>query len=392
MLASVLALLLVPGRTAVVPTGEQNDSPRRREVLPNGAAYLVDSSMRNGQFCMTLTISADNVRDSETTHGLRHVWEHFLAQGPKRDVDAFLEVRGLGLSAITTRDATFVQIQGPSEQIAAAFEAMKRILGPLEIQVSDLEREKKIMAQEWALRSWRDSVSAAAWKTAFADFGLDPFGDLRAIQQFTVGDIESLHRRQMVGNGMACVVIGDVDRDITAARVTELLGSLPPGDERYADNEEEPISVPPTSTRIGFGRAAVVSGLGTPGTLATIAAAFAIRLQESSVSLVYTPTTRPGLVVLSCEDMAPFQRLAALDPSEQAALLPVAKRMLLQWIGQAENDPVIAGQIQGIIMVQGRAVNFQSMREQANGLSSDAFLAGWARLVGPESVRVGGTE
>jgi hypothetical protein len=386
VLASALALVFAPGLLQEPPATEQ----RRREVLPNGAAYLVVARPETDRFCVTVTFSADGVRDTTATHGLRHLWEHFLAQGPKRDLDAYLETRGMSLSAFTTRDATFVQIQGPKEQIASAVEAVRLMLQPLELREADLEREKRIMIQEWALRSWREDVGASAWKAAFADIGLDPFGDIKAMQSLTVADLDSLHRRQCVGRGLGVVAVGDLDLEITSARLKELLDGLPEGDVRLPENEDEPVSVPPAFATEGHGRAALISGLGSANTLSTLAAAFAIRLQSPGLGLVYTPTTRPGLIVLTSESEAEFERLANLDPGEQAALFPVGRRMVLQWLDQAESDAATAGQIYGVVMVQGRSVDFASLKEQARQITQASFLAGWARLVGTDAVRVGG--
>src|SRR5437763_1308721 len=84
----------------------QVQPPRLRTVLPNQATILVEPVANAHMISLQLWASSRGVEERAETHGLRHLLEHILALGPKRDIDQRLESVGGSLRAKTFRDAT----------------------------------------------------------------------------------------------------------------------------------------------------------------------------------------------------------------------------------------------------------------------------------------------
>jgi len=377
VLARTLLVALVGGCTLAFgapPTAPEE--MRRREFLENGAITFAQFDPQRTTFSVTLAISADNVRDTDARHGLRHVWEHFVARGDGT-IDRRLERMGCYLTAVTQRDVTLFQIQGPVGAEELALDIIREMTAPLQVSDEALKKEVAIMAQEAALRTDFDAISDAAWLAAFGPEGRNPFGSLEAMAGLTAEDLRDLHRRQIVGNGMALVMVSASDPNAWMGPMRAVIGDLPSGPERFPDNEEEPISVEKGFTPAGAARAAVVPGLGDPATLATLAAALAIRAEFPDISPVYTPSTRPGLITLRAVDSATLKSIEMVQP---ALSFPVGQGYLLGWIRAQRSDPLAFGAIMGVLLLQRPNFTLDDMENQAATMTPEQFAAGLARF------------
>src|SRR5688500_3617518 len=83
----------------------QDESPRLRTVLPNGAIILAERMPSAPTVSVQLFASSKRVPETAETHGRRHLLEHILAKGPKKNLDTRLESSGAFLEAFTHRDA-----------------------------------------------------------------------------------------------------------------------------------------------------------------------------------------------------------------------------------------------------------------------------------------------
>lgn len=385
VLARTLLVALVGGCTLAFgapPTAPEE--MRRREFLENGAVTFAQFEPKRTTFSVTLAISADNVRDTEERHGLRHLWEHFVARGDGT-IDRRLERMGCYLTAQTTRDITLFQIQGPVGAEELALDIVREMTAPLQVSEEAVKKEVAIMRQEAALRTDLDAVSDAAWLAAFGPEGRNPFGSLEAMAGLNAEDLRDLHRRQMVGNGMALVIVSASDPNAWMGPMRAVIGDLPSGPERFPDNDEEPISVSKGLSPGGAGRAAIVPGLGDPATLATLAAAFAIRAEFPDVQPVYTPTTRPGLVILRGADAAALKQVDMVQPELS---FPVGQGYLLGWIRSQRADALAFGAIMGMLLIQRPNFTLDDMENQAATMTVEQFAAGLARFRSDRAVIV----
>lgn len=362
--------------------------PAVKQQLPNGAFVYVQNRPTPGRMSVVLTFSSVGVADTDGMEGLRHLWEHFAARGPRRDLDGFLEARGCVLTAYTTRDATQFVIDGPSEQVAGAMEAVNRMLNPLVVTDEELARELRVIREEDALRTWQERVTAAAWRAGYGEMGLDPFGNLADMAKVQPADLMSLHRAQLAGNGLSLVVTGDLEASITAERAIEIVRRLPSGAERLDDDAEEAVVAASARVDLGHGRGAFVGGMGDPGTVAALAAGLAIAVQRPGVEVVYTPSVRPGLVTLVSADRADLDWIDARTDAERLAFFGVGQSLVQQWVTGLQQDNVRSARLLGLLLVQRPGLDLEMLRNQALTMTEEQFLAGWGRFVRENGVVV----
>ena len=379
--------MLLPLALGQLPA--MQEPPRLRTLLPNGATVLVERVPGASRVWTRLFLSARGAEDTLATHGMRHLLEHLVATGTDGTLDARLERVGAFLTAETLRDASAFACDAPASRLDLALGALGEMLRLRSLTAADVAREAGIIRQEGAVMEPSARLSAAAWRVAYGAQGLAPFGDLAAIRSATPAALVALHARLCAGPNLVIVVAGDVDLDRTTAAAAAVVRTAPKVEGRFAPRGEGKGGEGAIDT-LGEARALPVPAYDEPRTAAALAAALTVASEGDDAFVTYTPSERPGLVLIgrSGESSGLGARMAAADP---AALWPRARRLDEAWLRRQTADPGANATLRGLLLAQSADATPDRMREAIAAMTYPQFAAAVAAFKGPGAVRVIGS-
>lgn len=386
-LTPIIALALLASPVA-------QDSPRLRTLLPNGSAILVEQFPKSRVLSVQVFAGTRGCGETPATHGHRHLLEHLVLKGTKGDLDQRLEAEGIFFTGRTHRDALQFEFTGRPDQLGVLLDSIKELLEPPTWTQAVVDRERAIMAEEFALVPDHQRLSRTAWTAAFGDDGLDPFGTHAALQSMTPAQLIQLHRTVFHPAQVVVVVAGNVDLKETTAQVRLLL-----------DDRESTQELPEPTTRTGergrreaddaFGevRAAVVEGFGVE-TAGVLAAAYGAAAWIDASYVTYTPSLTQGLVLLGRTDAnnALGTVVDNLTEAEMALLYPIGKLLMASWLRDQLSQPSSSASLRGLLMTQGRHLRPEDLQQSLDQVGWTAFREGMASLHRDRAVIAVGTQ
>jgi zinc protease len=212
--------------------------------LPNGLVYYVqhnDHPARRAE--LRLVVRAGSAIEDERQGGAAHLLEHMAFEGsthfPGRSMWAYLERAGMqvgaDVNAQTTFDETVYRLTVPTDSsaiLAHAFEIVRDWAHGLTIDSAAVERERRIVMEEWRTRRGVDArlqeVQLPLELQASRYVGHLPIGSPSAITRATVSDVRRFYDDWYRPDLMAVVIVGDVDADSMVARIREDFSTLGP--------------------------------------------------------------------------------------------------------------------------------------------------------------------
>lgn len=267
-------------------------------AAPADFKLAVDRLPTPGRFA--LVVAGQGTRETAETAGLRHLLEHLVALGPKRDLDARLEAHGAFLRAETSRTAVELSVTGPAHAFPAAVAALAEAVKQFHATPEDVRREAALIREEAALRAAPQAHAAAAWKAAFGAFGTDPMGDGAALADVEPGALARLHAETFRPSRLVVCAAGDLDPEEAAAMVRAAFSGLAEPQDAQAAGEppEGQAGARARAAAEGTARAAPIAPIDTRGAMATLAAGFAIQRAVPGSVLLVTASTGPGLATV----------------------------------------------------------------------------------------------
>lgn len=369
---------------------EVQQPPRLRTVLPNGATVLVERVPGAKTVWTRLFLSSRGAEDTPASHGQRHLLEHLVAVGRDGRLDERLEAKESYLRAQTHRDAIEFDVDVPAGRLDLALGALGEMLRLKSLTPDDISREAGIIRQEGALMEVSTRLAAAAWGVAYGAKGLAPFGDLNAIRAATPASISALHRRLCAGGNLVIVVAGDVDLDAATAAAASVVRAAPKGEGAFGVRPEGKGGRDEDAVGYGEARALPVPAYDDPRTVAALAAALALASELDDAFITYTPSGRPGLVILgrAGENNGLAAKVEAADP---AALWNRGRLLVGFWLRRQTSDPGADASLRGLLLAQSVDYTPDRMREAIAGMTYRDFAAAVAAFQGPRSVTVIGS-
>lgn len=336
----------------------QVEAPQRlRTLLPNGAAMIVERVPNSPYLSTQLILGAEGARETPATHGLRHLLEHLCARGDGT-LDRRLESQGAFLSARTYRDATVYEVRSANGDLALALDALSEVMRFPEVDAKGLQREAEIMEHEARLQEAETDEAAALWRSALPTTGLDPYGDPDVLRRATPEALRTLYRAQLRGANLVISIAGDIDVLETTRRARAVFEVLPEGAPPAPEPQE---TARPATTPTG-GRGVPVPGFREPFTAWALAAGLALAGEHDLGYLVYTPSARPGLVVIGT-------RAASVDWSQERArrgdaeLFRRGRILVRRWLARHLSTASASALIRGLLLVQSPSLRPEMLEE-----------------------------
>lgn len=340
-----------------------------KKVLPNGATYHCKQTETPGQFRLSLCLSSFALPDKEGESGLRHLLEHLVAKGQKKDLDRRLESVGCWLTADTDRDSLVFTVTGPSSQAVLGFAAIKDILGPLQTTQAEITREVEILRQEGALHPPYRPFVDGAWDSAYGLAG--SFGDLVFLSKQTPELLSAAKAKQFSGSAAFLFLEGDIDAKASALRAEEVLSPMPRGSNPLARREAMPPGDPVKVKGRGAALAVPVSGLGDPMTPASVGVAIWLSRKVPGSEAIYDPSGWPGTVTLWCPDPGMVAEVAALAATFPAEAVRDARYYAIAWANGLNLPGPIQDRLSAKLAMQAPNFDVTKLATQSRGLTNE---------------------
>jgi len=319
-----------------------------------------------------LFAAARGTEETLQTNGRRHMLEHIQALGVKGDLDTRLESSGGFLTAHTTRDSIEFEMTLKGSDLPLALGAVRELVTGAPIDAAAIKREANLIAEENALRAGASLASAAAWERAYGAAGVDTMGKPEVLNNTSPSDLEKLRTQTFAANNLTVVVSGDIDIDVATKAVKDALGLLPgvKTAKETSGSYPEPMMGSIRMDADGEYRAAPVPGFRSPATAAALAAALALATELDHAQVIYTPSARPGMVLVGVSQ----GRIGSqLDRSDAASLFEFGRRLAIRWVESKLTDPANAAEFRGMLMCRAIDVRPETMLENLAALRFDEF-------------------
>jgi predicted Zn-dependent peptidase len=350
----------------------QDQPPRLRTVLENNAIVLVEPMPRAPVISVQLFASAKYVPESEATHGYRHLLEHLIARGDG-SIDRTLETQGCFLQASTLRDAMQIQITVGPKQLDLALNTLATLLRKPSITQEKIDKELRVMRDEIAMSEDSMLLASAAWWAAYGEGGLDPLGTFDSMYRATPDKLADTFERQFATDGLVLAIAGPVDLDKATNSARALLGPRPK--TRLSLTELVRRGKPGRAEAAGFGecRGAFVPGFKSPQTAAALAAALALASEIPSCFVIYTPTARPGMVLVGRTSSNSGLGLFIDRLSSGAGIYGRGKQMAAEWVRRQLVDPAGVAYLRGLLLCQGESNRPEMILDQIEAMTPKQF-------------------
>lgn len=343
---------------------------RIREQMPNGSRVLVQRVGDRDDFSLTIAVGFENVPEAGETHGLRHLLEHLVATHDGT-IDRDLESVGCTLTAFTTRDATTFTISGPADQLPRAFSTLEKLTRPTVINEDRIARELVILAEEEAVRPAWARFFDAAMDAAYGPAALNPFGNLEAMGKLPVDQVKAAQARFWGSGAVSLVVEGGLDPAATMTRARQFLGRLP----NVPRADDPGLTRQPRARRAvsgrGAARAVPVDGLDDPRTVATVAAALALRRNLPGTVVVYEPALQPGVVLLWTPDAPQLMEIERFDGDDMARMNVEGILLADAWARGLRGSPEQATVREAMFLLRRPGFTFRDVEGMAAGLTPE---------------------
>lgn len=364
--ASVLGL-------ALLATPAAQDSPRLRTLLANGATVLVERFPQAKTLSVQLFVGSRGINESAETHGHRHLLEHLLL----KDRDRPLEQHGIFFTGRTYRDAIQFELTGKTGQLEVMLRAAADLLAKPNIDQAAVDRERSIMAEEFALVPDHQRLSRTAWEAAFGRDGLDPFGTEDGLKLATPASLIDLHKKLFRPAQIVIVVAGNVELKPTTEALRAILEDLPADDEPNPAPQRSGHPARGEATdAFGEVRGALVNGL-NEDTAATLCAAYALATWIEGAYVTYTVSNTGGLVLVGRTEAnnSLGTSIDQLGDAELAFLYPIGKTLARSWINDQLATPSGSASMRGLLLAQASHLRPESLVEGFDQVGWSAFRA-----------------
>ncbi len=351
----------------------QAESPRLRTILSNGTTLLVETMPGAKGVSVQLFAGVRGVRETEATHGHRHLLEHLLLKGKGGNLGYRLESDGIYLLGRTFRDAMQVELVGPASKVDLMLAALDEVLSPAPISAEQIAKELQIMRHEFAQQGDASLLSHAAWQAGFGSSALHPLGDLAKMGQASPESLANLFSHHFSPGNLVVIVSGPVEKVALTERLRKQFQDREGPEVRFDTPRKGAPGRVETDSCFGEVRGALVKDVKEAGV--ALAAAYAIAARLDGAYVTYTPSVGEGLVFVGRTDrnntVGTF--IDAMTEGDEAFLMPIGKVLAQRWLASLLTSPSGNGYVRGLLMAQKPGASAEELVKAISSVSWTQF-------------------
>lgn len=231
-----------------------NDPAVRSGTLANGLRYYLTSGVQPDRVLVQLTVKAGSVDEADDQRGVAHLLEHMAFNGSThfKPGEMFSYFQGIGavvgahVNASTSLDSTryFMDVPvGQQAGVRRAFEAMRDVADGLTLDAAQLERERRVVIEEWRRQLGVAERQRQPLETAW--FGGSRYaerpvlGDIDRVRVMSIDRVRRFYRDHYHADRMALTVAGGMPAAALESLVHDTFDSLsaaPASERRVPDS------------------------------------------------------------------------------------------------------------------------------------------------------------
>jgi zinc protease len=220
------------------------DSAYTKGVLPNGIKYLIrplEKGKNVAYLCAFYNFGSFQEEPNE--YGITHMLEHLCFAGKKQYLHLIgsnaLDF-GKDINASTGFESvTFKLFNLPLEKkgiVNSSLLCLKELAIDFHIKKEQLDKERKVVMQEWRLHNSLESETAKYNSVDFfsGDMGYLKYGtlgDTAVLSRLTVTDLERFHNKWFRPENLTIIAFGDFDTAVIKDKITQVFSKIPKSKE-----------------------------------------------------------------------------------------------------------------------------------------------------------------
>jgi zinc protease len=244
----LLNILLVAIMSTSTSAAEELAPHLYKTSLENGLTVLVKEMEGTRVATVQIWVKAGSVYEGTQEAGITHFIEHMIFKGTDTrgpgDLAGIIEGAGGRINAYTSYEYTVYHATLSAEHWEMAFEVLAEAVMHSVFDPLELEREKKVVLEEYSMRYDRPNIRLFQdlMATAYTrhPYRLPVIGNEGTIKSYSRDMILDYMKNHYYPQNMTVVVAGDVKGQEVIARAQEIMGRIPKGDIEKVSLAEEP--------------------------------------------------------------------------------------------------------------------------------------------------------
>lgn len=208
-----------------------------KNTLGNGLTTLVKETPGTRAVTVQIWVKAGSAYEEKNEGGITHLIEHMIFKGTSTrkagEVAAAIEEVGGNINAYTSYDYTVYHATLSARHWGLALEVLTDAVQNSTFDGDELEREKKVVLEEIAMREDRPQTllnqELMARSYQAHPYRLPVIGTRESVASFTRADILHYVEKHYQPENFTVVVVGDVRAREVTAQVRQLFGKQPRG-------------------------------------------------------------------------------------------------------------------------------------------------------------------
>jgi predicted Zn-dependent peptidase len=203
-------------------------------VLKNGIVLITEPAKHFKSLSIGVWVKGGSRHESPAQAGMAHFLEHMMFKGTGKrsalDIARDVDLVGGDFNAMTTREYTCFHLTLPHKEVDFALELLTDILKDSRFDPMELERERKVVLQEFAMveESPEEWVHEVLFDKAFGrhPLGRPILGTEKVLKSFTREDVMKYFEQHYFSKNIVITMAGDLRHELAVRKLERLLGGL----------------------------------------------------------------------------------------------------------------------------------------------------------------------
>lgn len=203
----------------------------RRSVLENGTVLVTERAEKFKSLAIGVWVKGGSRHETRAQAGLAHFLEHMMFKGTGRrsalDIARDVDLVGGDFNAMTTREYTCFHLTLPNTEMDFALELLTDILRDSRFDPVELERERLVVLQEFAMveESPEEWIHEVLFEKAFGHhpLGRPILGREEVLKSFDRDAVLRYFRQHYYSKNIVITMAGELQHDAVVRKLNKLL-------------------------------------------------------------------------------------------------------------------------------------------------------------------------
>ncbi len=206
----------------------------RRSVLKNGTVVITEGAKPFKSLAIGVWVKGGSRHETPGQAGMAHFLEHMMFKGTGKrsalDIARDVDLVGGDFNAMTTREYTCFHLTLPYREIDFGLELLTDILRDSRFDPVELERERLVVLQEFAMveESPEEWIHEVMFAKAFGShpIGRPILGTEAVLKGFTRENVLKYFQQHYYSKNIVITLAGDLNHDQVVRKLNRMLGAF----------------------------------------------------------------------------------------------------------------------------------------------------------------------